>query len=116
MVNCLGMVALIPPLSRFAVIETDLPPISSTSIPPSIGPSRLIPFVKNSIIYVSGNTAHRTINIGKEKLAYIGVYPAKAGHDYGFVKERGFEKVLVSIEGNPVLQNRQDFINSLEVE
>jgi len=75
--------------------------------------SRLIPFAKDSIIYVPGNTAHRTINTGKEKMIYIGVYPANAGHDYGFVKERGFDCVLVSRNGKPELLNRQTYINSL---
>lgn len=75
--------------------------------------SRLIPFTENSIIYVPGYTAHRTINTGQEKLTYIGIYPANAGHDYGFVKERGFEHVLVSVNGQPELQKRQTFVEAL---
>ncbi|MBL7160973.1 MAG: glucose-6-phosphate isomerase [Anaerolineales bacterium] len=76
--------------------------------------SRLIPFLKNSIIYVPGHTAHRTINTGTKKLTYIGIYPANAGHDYGFVKERGFDHILVSINGEPELSKRQAFVDSLK--
>lgn len=44
---------------------------------------QLIPLLPNSIVYVPGYTAHRTINTGDIPLTYLGIYPAKAGHDYG---------------------------------
>src|SRR5437868_3222162 len=52
--------------------------------------SRCLPLEPNQVVYVPGNTAHRTINTGAEPLVYLGVYPAAAGHDYGALEERNF--------------------------
>lgn len=70
------------------------------------GESRLEPLRANAIVYVPGNTAHRTINAGLEPLVYIGVYPAQAGHDYSAIALRNFRKVVVSRDGVPSLQDR----------
>jgi len=70
------------------------------------GESRLEPLRANSIVYVPGNTAHRTINVGSEPLVYIGVYPAQAGHDYAAIAQRNFRKIVVSRDGAPSLQDR----------
>jgi glucose-6-phosphate isomerase len=65
------------------------------------GESRMVLLRPNSIVYVPGHTAHRTINIGDEPLAYLGVYPARAGHDYGVLAERNFRSVVVNRDGRP---------------
>jgi glucose-6-phosphate isomerase len=78
------------------------------------GESRLIPFGKNMVVYVPGHTAHRTINTGDEPLTYLGVYPARAGHDYGFIEERGFAQVVIEVDGRPALQEREAFLDSLK--
>ncbi|MCA9968729.1 MAG: hypothetical protein KC425_00865 [Anaerolineales bacterium] len=74
------------------------------------GESQLHPFVANSIIYVPGFTAHRTINVGDTPLTYVGIYPAAAGHDYGAVAERNFKKVVVARNGRPTLLDRETFL------
>jgi glucose-6-phosphate isomerase, archaeal len=68
--------------------------------------SRLVPLVKNSVVYVPGHTAHRTINTGQEPLVYIGVYPSNAGHDYGAIAARNFKMIVVEHGGKPVMHER----------
>lgn len=70
------------------------------------GESRLEPLGAGSVVYVPGHTAHRTMNTGSEPLTYFGVYPANAGHDYGVLAERNFNKVLIEENGKPVLKDR----------
>ena len=70
------------------------------------GETNMIPLLPNSVVYVPGHTAHRTINTGDEPLTYIGVYPAQAGHDYGPLAERNFRKVVIAVNGQPTLTDR----------
>jgi glucose-6-phosphate isomerase len=71
------------------------------------GESKLLPLTVNSAVYVPGHTAHRTINSGAEPLVYLGIYPAKAGHDYGSIAEKNFRMVVVEENGRPVLKERK---------
>ena len=67
--------------------------------------TELLPLKANSTVYVPGYTAHRTINTGDEPLTYLGVYPARAGHDYGSLKEKGFSNRVLFSEDGPVLKS-----------
>ena len=62
----------------------------------------------NTVVYVPGYTAHRTINTGDIPLTYLGIYPAEAGHDYGIIAEQNFSKVVLDIDGQPVVMDRQE--------
>lgn len=62
----------------------------------------------NTVVYVPGYTAHRTINTGGKPLIYLGIYPAQAGHDYGIVAQQNFDKVVLDIDGQPVVMGRQE--------
>ncbi|HHY89716.1 MAG TPA: glucose-6-phosphate isomerase [Chloroflexi bacterium] len=75
----------------------------------------LVPLEANSIVYVPGNTAHRTINIGDEPLTYIGIYPARAGHDYGSIAVKNFAHVVVEVDGEPRLMKREDFLKEIAI-
>jgi glucose-6-phosphate isomerase len=75
------------------------------------GESKMLSLQKNSIVYVPGHTAHRTVNCGDVPLKYIGIYPAGAGHDYGAIAERNFHSVIAEIEGNPQMIERKAFLN-----
>lgn len=67
-----------------------------------------LPFGANTIVYVPGFTAHRTVNVGTEPLKYIGVYPARAGHDYGAIRARNFAQVVFAApDGYRVLERSQ---------
>jgi glucose-6-phosphate isomerase len=68
--------------------------------------SRVVPLEPDAIVYVPGDTAHRTINTAEEPLVYLGIYPAAAGHDYRAVADRNFRKLIVEQQGRPVVLNR----------
>lgn len=72
------------------------------------GESRMVQLRPNGVVYVPGHTAHRTMNVGKTPLTYLGVYPAKAGHDYAMIAKRNFRCVVVERDGKPVMIKRKD--------
>ena len=67
----------------------------------------------NSIVYVPGHTAHRTVNIGTEPLTYLGIYPAKAGHDYAAIAQNNFRQVVIELGGKAVVVKREDWLETL---
>jgi glucose-6-phosphate isomerase len=70
------------------------------------GESQLLPLESGCAVYVPGFTGHRTANVGDSPLTYLGVYPARAGHDYGAFAERNFRCMIVDDNGRPVLIRR----------
>lgn len=70
------------------------------------GESRMVPLRPNGVVYVPGHTAHRTLNVGKTPLTYLGVYPAKAGHDYSTIAKTNFRCVVVERNGQPAMFER----------
>lgn len=72
------------------------------------GESRMAPLRPNQAVYVPGRTAHRTMNTGQAPLTYLGIYPAKAGHDYGAIARKNFRCVVVERNGQPVMLERKD--------
>ncbi len=74
------------------------------------GVSRLSPMHTNTIVYVPGHTAHRTINTGAEPLMYLGIYPANAGHDYASIAATNFRSVVIAVNGQPTLIPRVDYL------
>lgn len=75
----------------------------------SDGPASLLPFSANSVVYVPGYTAHRTVNIGTQPLVYWGILSAKAGHDYEAVGRRNFSQVVVELNGQPTVLQRGEY-------
>lgn len=73
----------------------------------SDGESRMIPLQPQGIVYVPGHTAHRTMNTGTVPLIYIGVYPARAGHDYTSIAQNNFRCMIVDRGGAPVMVQRE---------
>ncbi len=70
------------------------------------GESRMVPLTPDGVVYVPGSTAHRTMNVGDEPLVYLGVYPARAGHDYGSIATKNFRYVVVERDGVPTMIER----------
>ena len=70
------------------------------------GNARMVTFGANDVVYVPGSTAHRTINTGEEPLVYLGIYPARAGHDYDAIARHGFSQVVVAGPEGPVVRER----------
>jgi len=56
-------------------------------------------------VYVPGGWAHRSVNISDVDLVTLFIYPADAGHDYAVIEEKGFRKIVVEENGNPVIQD-----------
>jgi glucose-6-phosphate isomerase len=74
----------------------------------SSGQSLAVPLRANGIVYVPGRMAHRTINVDDTPLVYIGVYPARAGHDYEAIAKSNFRSVLMKRDGKPQLLQRNE--------
>jgi glucose-6-phosphate isomerase len=70
------------------------------------GESRMVPLRAQSVVYVPGHTAHRTVNTGTVPLVYLGIYQSNAGHDYGAIAQRNFRQIIVEENGSPVLRDR----------
>jgi glucose-6-phosphate isomerase len=70
------------------------------------GESRLLPLRPHHAVYVPGHTAHRTMNTGPAPLIYLGIYPAKAGHDYNAIARKNFRCLVIEREGQPALIER----------
>lgn len=70
------------------------------------GESRMVPLRAHQAVYVPGQTAHRTINTGPVPLTYLGVYPARAGHDYTTIAKASFCCVVIERDGRPALVER----------
>jgi glucose-6-phosphate isomerase, archaeal len=68
--------------------------------------SRMLPLEPGIAVYVPGHTGHRTANVGDTPLSYIGVYPARAGHDYGAYAARNFRFAIVDEGGEPRMIRR----------
>jgi glucose-6-phosphate isomerase, archaeal len=64
-----------------------------------------VELLPQGLVYVPGGTAHRTVNTGSEPLAYLGVYPATAGHDYASIGS--FLSVVVARDGRPAVIPRK---------
>jgi glucose-6-phosphate isomerase, archaeal len=72
-----------------------------------------LPLTPQSLVYVPGYTAHRTVNTGTEALTYLGIYPAKAGHDYGAIATNNFQQVVIAVNGKAVVIERAAFLETL---
>ncbi len=70
------------------------------------GESRMLPLGPGCAVYVPGHTGHRTANVGETPLSYIGIYPARAGHDYGVYASRNFRCAIIDEGGAPKLMRR----------
>ncbi len=70
------------------------------------GRSRLLELRPHGAVYVPGHTAHRTINVGNTPLSYLGIYPARAGHDYSAIARTNFHCVVVERDGQPTMLPR----------
>lgn len=60
-------------------------------------------FTPGRAVYVPKRYAHRSINTGNESLVTFFTFRADAGHDYGTIETRGFRKIVVERNGEPVL-------------
>lgn len=72
-----------------------------------------VDLLPDTVVYVPGYTAHRTVNVGETPLTYLGIYPARAGHDYGALEERNFTQIVIAQDGKPLVTDRQAYLATL---
>jgi glucose-6-phosphate isomerase, archaeal len=65
------------------------------------GEATVEPMLRGSVNYVPGGWAHRSVNVGTERLVFFAVFPADAGYDYKTIEEQGFPVVVVERDGEP---------------
>ena len=73
------------------------------------GEVSVLPIRPGAVVYVPPFWAHRTINVGKEKLSFFFVYPSDSGHDYGTIKQKGFAKLVIEKQGRPKVVDNPKF-------
>ena len=54
-------------------------------------------------VYVPKRYAHRSINVGSEPMITFFVFRADAGHDYGTIETKGYRKLIIEKDGQPVI-------------
>jgi glucose-6-phosphate isomerase len=69
-----------------------------------------VALTQHSIVYVPGHTAHRTVNTGSSPLVYLGIYPAKAGHDYAAIAKDNFKQIVLEVAGQVQTMLRQTWL------
>jgi len=53
--------------------------------------------------FIPPDWAHRSINTGRDKLVFVWVCEADAGHDYGEILKKGMRSLVVERDGRPAL-------------
>lgn len=69
-----------------------------------------LPIRPGAIVYVPPFWAHRTVNVGKEKLTFFFAYPSDGGHDYEIIRRKGFAKIVIEEKGRPKVVDNPKFI------
>ncbi len=67
------------------------------------GESRTVAMKPGVCAFIPPDWAHRSINTGAEKLVFVWVCTADAGHDYGEIMSRGMRSLVVARDGRPAV-------------
>jgi glucose-6-phosphate isomerase len=67
------------------------------------GETRMVEMKPGVCAFIPADWAHRSINTGKEKLVFVWVCEADAGHEYGEIMSRGMRSLVVERNGKPVI-------------
>lgn len=59
--------------------------------------------------FIPPDWAHRTINVGSEKLVFVWVCNTAACHDYGDILKRGMRMIVVRDEGSAAVKPNRRF-------
>lgn len=62
-----------------------------------------MPLSRGQAVYVPRRYAHRTVNTGNVPLVLFYTFAADAGHDYGTIETKGYHKLIVEENGEPVV-------------
>lgn len=61
------------------------------------------PLSKGQVVYVPRSNAHRTVNTGTIPLVLFYTFQADAGHDYGTIETKGYHKIIVEKDDQPLI-------------
>lgn len=78
------------------------------------GDCTAVDFSPSQPVYVPGHAAHRTVNTGSLPLIYWGILSSEAGHDYDYVRQNPFKKVVIHSESGPVVLDREEYLQRLK--
>ncbi len=67
------------------------------------GESRVVEMKPGICAFIPPDWGHRSINTGSEKLVFVWVCTADAGHDYGQIMTRGMRSIVVARDGKPAV-------------
>jgi len=73
------------------------------------GDSHAYPIKAGEMVYVPKGYAHRSINVGDTPLVTFFAFRGDAGHDYGTIREKGFRKLIVEVDGKPEIVENPRF-------
>jgi glucose-6-phosphate isomerase len=73
------------------------------------GESRTVAMRPGVCAFIPPDWAHRSINIGREKLVFAWFCATDAGHDYGKILERGMRKLVVEQDGEVTITDNPNF-------
>jgi glucose-6-phosphate isomerase len=59
------------------------------------------PLEPGTVSYVPGGWAHRSVNVGDDRLVFFAAYVGDAGHDYGTIAQRGLPVVVLAGDAGP---------------
>jgi len=68
------------------------------------GESRTVEMKPGVCAFIPPDWGHRSINTGKEKLIFVWVCTADAGHDYGQIMTKGMRSIVVDHGGRPAVE------------
>jgi glucose-6-phosphate isomerase len=54
-------------------------------------------------VYVPPRYAHRSINVGDTPLITFFCFRGDAGHDYGTIETKGYRKLMLDVDGEPII-------------
>lgn len=63
----------------------------------------LQPLSQGQALYVPKRYAHRTVNTGNTPLITFFTFRGDAGHDYGTIETKGYRKLVIEQDGQPVM-------------
>ena len=73
------------------------------------GETRTVSMRPGTCAFIPPDWAHRSINIGREKLVFVWFCATDAGHDYGRILERGMRKLVVEQNGAMAITDNPNF-------
>jgi glucose-6-phosphate isomerase, archaeal len=67
------------------------------------GECRTVEMKPGVCAFIPPDWAHRSVNVGPDKLVFVWACATDAGHEYGEILERGMRQLVVERDGRPAL-------------